>query len=112
FAEGNGALNREQQDALNNQKMLQQLADHADRSAHYYCIIVLVLYPDDPEPLIADGAWHGEIISSPRGSNGFGYDPYFLVPDRKQTAAELDPAIKNAISHRGQAMRRLLERLH
>jgi len=112
FAEGNGALNREQQDALNNQKMLQQLADHADRSAHYYCVIVLVLYPDDPEPLIADGAWHGEIISSPRGSNGFGYDPYFLVPDRKQTAAELDPAIKNAISHRGQAMRRLLERLH
>jgi XTP/dITP diphosphohydrolase len=112
FAEPAGEKrDRETQDQANNQKMLKLLENHADRSAHYYCVIVLVLYPDNPEPLIADGAWHGEIISTPRGSNGFGYDPYFLVPDHKRTAAELDPAIKNSISHRGQAMRRLLERL-
>jgi len=112
FAESAGnVLNREQQDASNNAKMLDLLKHHADRSAHYYCVIVLVLYPDDPEPLIADGAWHGEIIDAPRGSNGFGYDPYFLVPDLKQTAAELDPSTKNSISHRGKAMRRLLAKL-
>lgn len=99
------------QDRLNNEKLVALLSGQPDRRAHYYCVIVLVRHADDPEPLVADGAWHGEIIDSPRGANGFGYDPYFLLPDLGLTAAELDPARKNAISHRGKAMRRLLARI-
>jgi XTP/dITP diphosphohydrolase len=87
------------------------LSGQSDRHAHYYCVIVLVRHADDPEPLVADGAWQGEIIDSPRGANGFGYDPYFRLPDLGVTSAELDPAQKNAISHRGKAMRRLLARI-
>jgi XTP/dITP diphosphohydrolase len=105
------APERAKQDRLNNEKLISLLSGQADRRAHYYCVIVLVRHADDPEPLVADGAWHGEIIDSPRGANGFGYDPYFLLPDLGQTAAEMDPAQKNAISHRGKAMRRLLARI-
>ena len=98
-------------DARNNQKVIADLAAHADKSAYYYCVLVYVRHADDPQPVIADGAWHGEIIAEPRGSNGFGYDPYFLIPALGKTAAELAPHEKNAISHRGQALRALVGKL-
>jgi XTP/dITP diphosphohydrolase len=102
---------RAAQDSLNNEKLVNLLSGQPDRRAHYYCVIVLLRHADDPEPLIADGTWHGEIIEAPRGANGFGYDPHFLLPDLGLTSAELDPVQKNAISHRGKAMRRLLARI-
>ncbi|HKY02226.1 MAG TPA: RdgB/HAM1 family non-canonical purine NTP pyrophosphatase [Burkholderiales bacterium] len=95
-------------DSRNNEKLVALLKDRSDRRAHYYCVIVLVRHADDPEPLIAEGRWHGEVIDTPRGSGGFGYDPYFLVPDKGLTAAELDAATKHSMSHRGLALRRLL----
>lgn len=98
-------------DARNNEKLVAELANHADKSAYYYCVLVYVRHADDPQPVIADGIWRGEIIDTPRGGNGFGYDPYFLIPSLGQTTAELDPAIKNAHSHRGQALRALVEKL-
>ena len=98
-------------DARNNALLLEKLASVADRRAHYVCVLVLVHSADDPQPLIADGEWHGEIIDTPRGERGFGYDPLFLLPDLGQTAAELDPALKNTLSHRGAACRHLLDRL-
>jgi XTP/dITP diphosphohydrolase len=73
--------------------------------------MVYVRYPDDPQPIIAEGAWHGEIIDTPRGEGGFGYDPYFLLPEFGRTGAELSAAEKNGISHRGQALRALAQRL-
>ena len=97
--------NREQRDARNNEKLLSNLEQQ--RKAHYRCVIVLVRHPDDPEPLVAEGVWRGEIARAPRGSNGFGYDPLFVLPSGK-TAAELDPAEKNRISHRGIALQKLL----
>ena len=88
-----------------------ELARHADKSAYYYCVLVYVRHADDPQPIIADGRWDGEIIDTPRGENGFGYDPYFLIPSLGKTTAELEPHEKNAISHRGQALRALVEKL-
>lgn len=102
---------REEQDRRNNEKLVRALKASYDRAAHYTCVIVLVRHADDPEPLIAEGSWQGEIIDEPRGQNGFGYDPYFLVPDLGKTAAELDPQQKNLISHRGKASRRLIAKL-
>ena len=98
-------------DDRNNAKLLAELAAHEDKRAHYYCVIVLMRHGEDPEPLIADGTWQGEITPQARGGNGFGYDPYFLLRDLGLTAAELDPAQKNATSHRGKALRRLLAKL-
>lgn len=98
-------------DARNNAKLIELLRPHRDRRAHYYCVIVLVRHGLDPEPLIADGRWHGELIDVPRGAGGFGYDPYFLLPELGRTVAELDPSHKNHISHRGIAARRLIELL-
>ena len=98
-------------DARNNEKLLGLLAGVADRAAHYYAVIVLVRHAHDPEPLIAQGRWHGEVIDVPRGQGGFGYDPHFLLPALGQTAAELSSEQKNAFSHRGQALRRLIELL-
>ena len=98
-------------DADNNRKLQEQLAGVADRRAHYDCVIVFLRQPDDPTPLIASGRWHGTIIEKPRGGNGFGYDPYFLVPGTNLTAAELAAERKNQLSHRGQAVARLLEAL-
>jgi XTP/dITP diphosphohydrolase len=98
-------------DARNNQKVIADLAAHADKSAYYYCVLVYVRHADDPQPVIADARWPGEIIDTPRGANGFGYDPYFLLPSLGKTAAELDPVEKNALSHRGQALRALAEKL-
>ncbi len=98
-------------DARNNAKLVETLRPHRDRRAHYYCVIVMVRHAADPEPLVADGRWHGEVIDSPRGAGGFGYDPYFLLPHLGRTAAELDAEDKNRISHRGIAVRRLIELL-
>ena len=98
-------------DARNNALLVERLQGIADRAAHSAGVMVLVRHADDPEPIIADGRWHGEIIDTPRGAGGFGYDPYFLVPSFGRTAAELGAAEKNAISHRGRALRRLLELL-
>jgi len=98
-------------DERNNALLVERLQGQADRSAHYVCVLVLVRHALDPQPIIAEGEWHGQVIDSPRGANGFGYDPYFLLPDLGQTAAELDHALKNTLSHRGAACRHLLERL-
>ncbi len=98
-------------DARNNEKLVTALQGVADRRAHYTCVMVFVRHPEDPEPVIAEGRWHGEIIDAPRGENGFGYDPYFLVPEYGKTGAELDADTKNAISHRGQALRDLVDKL-
>jgi XTP/dITP diphosphohydrolase len=95
-------------DARNNARLVSLLAAGADRHAHYYCVMVLVRDARDPEPLIAEGRWHGEVVLEPRGSSGFGYDPHFLVPELGRTAAELAPGEKNRLSHRAQALRRLL----
>jgi XTP/dITP diphosphohydrolase len=98
-------------DERNNHKLVEALQGQANRRAHYYCVMVYVRYPDDPQPLIAEGRWHGEIIDTPRGTEGFGYDPYFLVPELGKTGAELDMDTKNGLSHRGQALRGLAEKL-
>ena len=98
-------------DARNNELLLSRLADCDDRRAFFSCTLVLLRHADDPQPLIADGQWSGEILHAPRGENGFGYDPLFLLPEMGQTAAELDAELKNTLSHRAQAMRHLLARL-
>ena len=102
---------REERDARNNAKLLAAIAGEPDKSAHYACVMVLVRHPNDPQPLVAEGSWRGEIAAVPRGSNGFGYDPLFLLPERGKTAAELEPAEKNRTSHRGRALQRLISRL-
>ena len=98
-------------DAANNSKLIADLAGHDDKSAYYYCVLVYVRHADDPQPVIADGSWHGEIVEEARGAGGFGYDPYFWLPALNRTAAELSAAEKNAHSHRGQALRALVEKL-
>ena len=98
-------------DERNNAKLLQALHEQENRRAHYYCIIVLMRHARDPQPLIAQGLWHGEILREPRGSGGFGYDPLFLVSGLGQTGAELAPARKNLISHRAKALGMLGEEL-
>jgi XTP/dITP diphosphohydrolase len=98
-------------DARNNAKLIAALRGVADRRAHYYCVLVLVRHADDPEPIIAEGAWHGTIIDTPRGDGGFGYDPYFADTGTGLTGAELPLETKNARSHRGQAIRVLIARL-
>jgi XTP/dITP diphosphohydrolase len=102
---------REQRDARNNAKLIAELANVADRSAFYYCILVMVRGPEDPTPLVADGAWHGEIAAAPRGDNGFGYDPYFVPRGGNLTAAQLAADAKNRMSHRGQALAALAAKL-
>ena len=98
-------------DAKNNAKLLADLAGVADRRAHYVAVLVLMRHADDPQPLVAEGEWHGEIIDTPRGEGGFGYDPYFLVPGTGLTVAELPHEEKNRCSHRGKALAQLLARL-
>jgi len=99
--------------AANNAKLLAALREIPDeqRAAHFHCTIVLLRKPDDPAPLLAEGHWHGRILHAPRGNNGFGYDPVFFDPVLGQGAGELDPAVKNRVSHRGQALARLRELL-
>ena len=98
-------------DARNNQKLIADLAPHADKSAYYYCVLVFVRHADDPQPIIAEGRWNGEIIAEARGQGGFGYDPYFWLPAKGRTVAELPADEKNLLSHRGQALRELVGKL-
>lgn len=98
-------------DAANNAQLVTDLAACADRRAHYYCVLVFLRSADDPQPLVADGSWYGEVVAQARGGGGFGYDPHFLIPSLGQTVAQLDAATKNRLSHRGQAMRALAARL-
>ncbi|MDP3662042.1 MAG: RdgB/HAM1 family non-canonical purine NTP pyrophosphatase [Nitrosomonas sp.] len=96
-------------DERNNLKLIEALKNNSDRRAYYYCVIVLVRHADDPQPIIVDGSWYGEIIDQPRGEGGFGYDPYFFLPEFGKTSAELSAEQKNLISHRGQALTHLVE---
>ena len=98
-------------DAANNQKLITELSNQSDRSAHYVCALVFINSADDPNPLIVETSWHGIIVDQAKGNNGFGYDPHFFLPELGKTAAELDPAQKNLISHRGQALRELIRQL-
>lgn len=97
-------------DQQNNDKLLAELAATSidKRSARFQCVIVFMRHATDPMPFISQGTWEGRILFSPSGANGFGYDPLFFVPTHSCASAELDPAIKNSISHRGQALRQLL----
>lgn len=99
-------------DARNNAHLIEQLQGQTDRRAHFVAVLVFVRHADDPQPLIAEGEWHGEILDAPRGAAGFGYDPLFFVPALNATAAELDHAQKNTLSHRGVALQQLIAKLH
>ncbi len=98
-------------DDRNNQKLIAELQGKSDRRAHYVAVLVFLRHADDPQPILCEGEWHGTIIDTPRGAGGFGYDPYFLVPELGQTAAEISAEEKNRRSHRGKALAQLLERL-
>jgi len=98
-------------DARNNAALVAALQGIADRRAHYYCVLVLVRHAEDPQPIVAEGIWHGVVVDTPRGSGGFGYDPHFEDPATGMTGAELPLAQKNEVSHRGQALRSLIARL-
>lgn len=98
-------------DTRNNQKLLQDMLGVTDRRAHYYCVLVLVRHADDPQPLIAEGEWHGEIALEQRGEGGFGYDPLFWLPQSGKMSAELTREEKAQISHRAKALKILLQRL-
>ncbi|OWS71401.1 non-canonical purine NTP pyrophosphatase, RdgB/HAM1 family [Polynucleobacter aenigmaticus] len=97
--------------AANNQKLISALQGKTDRGAHYVCALVMVSSANDPEPLIVQTRWYGQVIDEARGSHGFGYDPHFFLPELGNTAAELEPSEKNLISHRGQALRELIAQL-
>ena len=98
-------------DAANNAKLVAEMAGQTDRRASYVAVLVYVRSADDPRPIIIEGAWDGEVLDAPRGTHGFGYDPYFYLPDEGMSAAELPPARKNQISHRARALRGLLQAL-
>ncbi len=105
------AADEPKSDARNNEKLLAELAGQSDRRAHFVSLIVFVRHADDPQPIIAEGEWHGEILTAERGTAGFGYDPLFYIRELDQTSAELPAAEKNRRSHRGQALARFVERL-
>ncbi len=100
-------------DAANNRKLLELIADvpDAQRSARFQCVLVFMRHASDPSPLICQGTWEGQLLHAPRGDAGFGYDPLFYIPDLQQTSAELSPVCKNQLSHRGQALTKLLAAL-
>ena len=98
-------------DQDNNALLIKQLMGINQRSAHFTCTLVYLESADDPEPLIAVGKWHGQIIDSPKGASGFGYDPLFLIPELGKTAAELSPEEKNKMSHRALALEQLMQSL-
>ncbi|HCN72382.1 MAG TPA: non-canonical purine NTP pyrophosphatase, RdgB/HAM1 family, partial [Pusillimonas sp.] len=108
FAAMNGG---EKSDQANNAYLQQRLKDTEDRRAHYVAVLVFMRSANDPQPVIAQARWHGEIISEPMGSHGFGYDPYFYLPQFEKTVAQLDPAEKNRHSHRAQALQLLVGQL-
>jgi XTP/dITP diphosphohydrolase len=99
-------------DADNNALLIKKLSGITERSAHFTCTLVFLNSADDPEPLIAVGHWHGEILAAPQGEHGFGYDPLFLIPALGKTAAELSAEEKNQISHRGKALNILVQALN
>lgn len=109
FASGTDANARS--DARNNEKLVAAMDGIADRRAFYYAALVLVQHADDPHPVIADGAWHGEIVAEARGAGGFGYDPHFYLPQYGCTSAELPTEVKIRESHRGIAIRELAKKL-
>ena len=98
-------------DKRNNKKLLELLKDEKNRKAHYYCALVFITSPKDPQPIVVEGVWQGEILLGPQGKNGFGYDPIFLDYKTDLSAAELTPELKNRISHRGQALQKLKQKL-
>lgn len=98
-------------DQRNNEKLLADLAMYDDKSAYFYCVLVFVRYENDPQPVIADGILRGVLTETPSGNAGFGYDPYFYLPELKKTVADLNHEQKNQISHRGQALKMLVEKL-
>ena len=98
-------------DTRNNEKLLHDMQGVTDRRAHYYCVLVLVHHADDPQPVIAEGEWHGEIAQQERGGGGFGYDPLFWLPQFGRMSAELKPEEKAQISHRALALKVLLQKL-
>lgn len=98
-------------DSANNAKLMQDLATQQDKSAYYYCVLVYLRHADDPQPVIAEGRWNGELVATPRGAGGFGYDPHFLISALGKTAAELSAEEKNRLSHRGKALRELIGKL-
>jgi XTP/dITP diphosphohydrolase len=98
-------------DQRNNEKLLKDMMDVSDRRAHYYCVLVLLHHANDPQPLIAEGEWHGEIALKSSGDGGFGYDPLFWLPSLNKTSAQLEREQKHAISHRGKALKVLLRQL-
>lgn len=98
-------------DQENIDKLLSALSGEKNRNAHYYCSIVFITHPEDPQPIICEGIWRGKIVETPRGNNGFGYDPIFEDFMTEKTAAELDPLMKNKLSHRGQALQQLKHKL-
>jgi XTP/dITP diphosphohydrolase len=98
-------------DKRNNEKLLEAMCGVSDRRAHYHCALVLLRHADDPQPIIAEGQWHGLLLEALRGEGGFGYDPLFLDPELNQTVAEISAADKNRLSHRGKALRALVEKL-
>ncbi|QEY24449.1 RdgB/HAM1 family non-canonical purine NTP pyrophosphatase [Neisseria animalis] len=98
-------------DTANNAKLSADLADKNDKSCYYVCVLVFVRHEHDPQPVIAEGIWHGQWQNEAAGEHGFGYDPHFYLPEHGCTAAELDPETKNTISHRGQALQELLRKI-
>lgn len=99
-------------DLRNNAKLIATLSGIKQRDAYYYCVMVYLRHANDPQPLIGEGRWQGEIIDIACGMDGFGYDPHFLVPELGKTAAELSSTQKDRLSHRGQALAQLVEQLH
>lgn len=99
-------------DADNNAKLVAALSGVADRRGSYVAVLVYVRSADDPRPIVVEGIWNGEVLDTPRGDQGFGYDPYFFLPDLGRTAAELSLAQKNRVSHRARALQSLLRSLH
>lgn len=98
-------------DAANNERLLAELADARDRRAFFHCVLVLVRHGDDPRPLVAEGSWHGQVVTAPRGAGGFGYDPLFLPDGESRTAGEMSAEEKNRHSHRARALAVLVARL-
>jgi XTP/dITP diphosphohydrolase len=98
-------------ESANNLKLIEALQGKIDRGAHYVCVLVFLNHPNDPEPLIVQTRWYGQIVEQASGNNGFGYDPHFFLSEQQCTVAQLEPAQKNLISHRGQALREFIAQL-
>lgn len=101
----------EANDAANNQKLLQELSGVTpeNRTARFQCVLVYLKHPADPTPIVCQGSWEGTILEAPAGEQGFGYDPLFWVPSKQCSSAELSRDEKNSLSHRGQALRKLIK---